>query len=605
MTTITQTPVPTSNSYDAEYKLLCIFAQHKDTLGFLAEKIIPEYFTDLNRTLYIAISELYHTGLTIDLITLRHVLHKLPNGTRIPEQVAKGLFQPVDVDKVEAYLSIVSENYKTRNYISMVSEIQRALASKSSSAQLAEIVGKYSANCDLGVSRPRGIDIVASEYESEIIEGIAEGGMEKRLLKFHLPTLDRHDSMRPGNIYTFAGRPGQGKGQRNTEIVLTKLGWKRICDLKIGEQMVSVDGEESILLGIFPLGMRELYKVFLADGRVAEVTEEHLWEVNGSKVISTIDIMNSLLVRDGRRFFIPEVTSTREAGRAIEIVAITKSGGFDECSCIRVSHPRQLYITRDYIVTHNTSSSIQTSYHLAFGEKKRVVFFSLEMQGAELLEKLFCYHYQIDSNTWMKIPHRKKLAEVQSFKSLLISGKVDLIIDDNCKDLQSIVTRINAINAQKKADLVVIDYIQLVSCKGGNNRTDQIETVMNTIKTDIAMKHKVAVICLSQMSKAIEKDGHRMPTLADLLGGGSIEATSTSVYFVHSIPITTRRYFDDEGQLENRGEHLFVAQKARYGKKGILKMWFVGGVNRFVETESEQKALQSEMEGNCRRILTP
>lgn len=458
------TPEKPLNSYDAEFKLLSIFCQYKEALGYLSDKIIPEYFTDTNKLLFKAIFDLYQSGLCIDFITIVHNLKKIPNGERANDHMVTALFQPVAYDKIEAYLSIVAENYKTRNYQSMIIEINKAMTDKKSSSILAEIVAKYTTNVDLGLTRPKSIEVITENYEKELEETIINGNTyDKLLLKFYIDELDRHDMMRPGNIYTFGARPSQGK----------------------------------------------------------------------------------------------------------------------------------------------TSAMLQSAYGNAFVERKRVCIFSLEMTEFELLEKLYCRHYGIDSSTWLKMPPDKKLKEIRAFKAFQIANKIDLIIDTECENINAIVNRATVINSQKKIDLICIDYIQLVD-SGLINRTtaEEIEHIMKTIKKKLAMKLKTVVIALSQMNKKLEQEGYRMPILADLLNGGAIEAASTSVYFLHSVSPMVRKYFDDEGQLENKGETLFVAQKARFGQKGILKLWFAGGVNIFVKDFDEYERIKSEVAQKCQHYLT-
>ncbi len=451
------------SSYEAEYNLLCIFYQHKDALGYLAEKITPDFFTDINKILFTAIFELYQTGMSIDVITIAHMLKKLPNGNRVPENHLYNLSRPVSIDKIEAYLSILTEEYNTRRTRTMCIEIEKALKEKKSSSAISEIVQKYSFDTNLGSSRPKNISVVAENYKKELQEDIIAGNdTETRLLKFGVEELDRHDSMRPGNIYTFAGRPSQGK----------------------------------------------------------------------------------------------------------------------------------------------SSIALQILHYNSFNKKKRVAIFSLEMSGYELLEKMYCFHHLIDSQTYIKMKPEKKLKEIQKFEAYLVANEIEFIIDDECKTLSSILNRVKVLNAQKKVDLVCIDYIQLIEASLSNrNKADEIELIMNSIKNDIAMKYKCVVITLSQMSKALEKEGYRFPILADLLNGGAIESASTSVYFIHSVPTNIRRFFDDEGTMQNNGEHLFVAHKVRYGQKGILKMWFAGGANKFVRDFSEREKILSEVEKRCQDFM--
>lgn len=659
------------SSYEAEYNLLCIFYQHKDALGYLAEKITPDFFTDVNKILFTAIFELYQTCMSIDIITISHMLKKLPNGNRVPENHIKNLVHPVSIEKIEAYLSILTEEYNTRRTRTMCIEIEKALKEKKPSSMISEIVQKYSFDTNLGSSRPKNISVVVENYKKELQEDIIAGNdSETRLLKFGVEELDRHDSMRPGNIYTFAGRPSQGKMLALHELILTPTGFKKLMFLKVGDEVSSIDGKPSFITGYFPQGKKQMYRLTLEDGREIMCGAEHLWEINIDGVNDVVNTLQVIELLKTNKIFIPPYRGLSESKRKrkisllkefsnrctfyknnirmevnsltknifkhivwslghtcfeaddgnsitfhkavfedwmpknIRIVKVEKTDIFEECACIAVSHERSLYVAGDYIMTHNTSIALQSLHFNAFTQKKRVAIFSLEMSAYEVLEKMYCYHNLIDSQTYIKMKPEKKLKEIQKFEAYLVANEIEFIIDDECKTLSAILNRTKVLNAQKKLDLVCIDYIQLIEASLSNrNKADEIELIMNSIKNDIAMKYKCVVITLSQMSKALEKEGYRFPILADLLNGGAIEAASTSVYFLHSVPTNIRRFFDDEGCMQNNGEHLFVAHKVRYGQKGILKMWFAGGANKFVKDYSERENILAEVEKRCQAFM--
>lgn len=446
------------SSYDAEQGLLRLFCQHKEILGYVSESILPEYFTDINRLLYTAIYELFKTNFAIDAITISHYLTRIPHGSRVPSSIISDLFQPEDKNKLEAYLSIVTEHYKARNYQSMMVELQKAMTENKSSGIMAEIVSRYNSNIDLGISKPKSIDMVVANYEKELTEDIFHGRkVDRNLIGFGINKLDSHDLMRPGNIYIVAGRPGKGK----------------------------------------------------------------------------------------------------------------------------------------------TSLMIQAAYHNAFIEKKRVVIFSLEMTNIELLEKIYCRHANIDSEIWLKMDKKVKLKEMQVFKSFIIANHIDLIVDEQCHELESIVNRAAALNAQKPIDLICIDYAQLIT--GGKSEDLRVVLVraMKTIKNHVAKKLNTVVMLLSQIGKDVEKQNNRIPVLADLMESSAIEQVAASAFFLHSVSPNLRSTFDDEGHIPNNGETLIVINKSRFGRVGILPMWFAGGVNLFVE--KLQELIQIKIKTNKNR----
>lgn len=72
---------------------------------------------------------------------------------------------------------------------------------------------------------------------------------------------------------------GLGKAQPLYSNVLTPSGWKTIGSLKPGDHVVGSNGKPTKVTGIFPQGVRTVYKVTMSDGSVTECCDEHLWTV--------------------------------------------------------------------------------------------------------------------------------------------------------------------------------------------------------------------------------------------------------------------------------------------------------------------------------------
>lgn len=71
---------------------------------------------------------------------------------------------------------------------------------------------------------------------------------------------------------------GGGKMERATNRVRIPGGWKRIGKLKEGDYVIARDGKPTKVLGVFPQGKQQLYRVTFYDGRFVDVGAEHLWQ---------------------------------------------------------------------------------------------------------------------------------------------------------------------------------------------------------------------------------------------------------------------------------------------------------------------------------------
>lgn len=101
---------------------------------------------------------------------------------------------------------------------------------------------------------------------------------------------------------------GSGKSLDNNELVLTPQGWRRMGDLRLGDQVMAVDGTPTPVVGVYPQGERELYRVTLDDGCSVVVDGDHLWQTTtrserkhgkAAGVRTTREIMNSLTFPNG------------------------------------------------------------------------------------------------------------------------------------------------------------------------------------------------------------------------------------------------------------------------------------------------------------------
>lgn len=81
----------------------------------------------------------------------------------------------------------------------------------------------------------------------------------------------------PGDIHVTASRSNIGKAQDVNCKVLTPMGWVKIGDIKIGDNVIGSDGNAKHVIGVFPQGMKKSFKVTMDDGGFTYSCDEHLW----------------------------------------------------------------------------------------------------------------------------------------------------------------------------------------------------------------------------------------------------------------------------------------------------------------------------------------
>jgi len=139
---------------------------------------------------------------------------------------------------------------------------------------------------------------------------------------------------------------------------------------------------------------------------------------------------------------------------------------------------------------------------------------------------------------------------------------------------------------QEKLDLVIVDYLQLMSAvpiggKRFENRTQEVSAISRGLK-GLAKELKVPVIALSQLSRAPEsRGGDHRPQLADLRESGSIEQDADVVAFIFREEV----YKKDDPDLEGMAE--LIVAKQRNGPTDTIKMAFVKRYTRFENLAAE------------------
>jgi len=91
---------------------------------------------------------------------------------------------------------------------------------------------------------------------------------------------EKLSGLQAGEMAILAARPSMGKAQPLDARVLTTHGFVRMGDLEVGQSLASIDGAESRVVGVYPQGERQVYRVTLSDGRSTEACDEHLWRVS-------------------------------------------------------------------------------------------------------------------------------------------------------------------------------------------------------------------------------------------------------------------------------------------------------------------------------------
>ena len=164
-----------------------------------------------------------------------------------------------------------------------------------------------------------------------------------------------------------------GKQQPLDSKVLTPSGFVEMRDIKVGSKVVTPFDGIANVTAIFPQGIKDVYEFVLSDGRKCECGLEHLWtvfteypksvcpqnEIEGSITVQTKYLIENMA--KGKTYYVPNAIledkkypfsyTRNEIATRIEYIKKVRRA---ECQCILVDDDKHLYITDDFIVTHNS-----------------------------------------------------------------------------------------------------------------------------------------------------------------------------------------------------------------------------------------------------------
>jgi ATP-dependent Clp protease ATP-binding subunit ClpC len=159
------------------------------------------------------------------------------------------------------------------------------------------------------------------KYGRDMTELAQEGrldpviGREKEI-EMVMQTLVRRTKCNPMLI----GDAGVGKAQPLSSLVRVRNGWKRMGDMELGDIVVNPNGGFSKVIGVYPQGMKKVFRVSLKDGNFVDCSGEHLWKIwngfrQGWRVIDTITLKNKVDNSQAKtiRYYLP-VTSAVSDG---------------------------------------------------------------------------------------------------------------------------------------------------------------------------------------------------------------------------------------------------------------------------------------------------
>jgi replicative DNA helicase len=222
--------------------------------------------------------------------------------------------------------------------------------------------------------------------------------------------------------------------------------------------------------------------------------------------------------------------------------------------------------------------ALNIAVNVAKKYKKTVAVFNLEMSREQLAMRLLASESFIE----MQKLATGKLTDEEWGKLCMASASLsqtDIRIDDNpsvtVADINAKCRRLDNLG------LVVIDYLQLMQGSGYGKNSENRVTVVGEISRSLKIMAKelnIPVVCLSQLSRAVESRTDKRPILSDLRESGAIEQDADSVMFLYR-----DEYYNEN--TEDKGLAECIVAKNRHGETGTVKLQWFGPYQTFADRE--------------------
>ena len=339
---------------------------------------------------------------------------------------------------------------------------------------------------------------------------------------------------------------------------------------------IKIVKEKSILRKLIKASTSIIEDSYNKQGEVENVlegAEKRIFDIAEKRTTSDFEPLNVVLERgfvEIERIFNNKGEITGVGSGFIDLDA--KTSGFQKGDMVLIAARPSM---------GKTTFALNIAEHAALREGKSVVVFSLEMSKEQLAYKLLCSEANVDM---LKL--RTGALEDKDWENIARAtgplSKAKIYIDDTAGvTVMEMRSKCRRLKLEYGIDLIVIDYLQLMSGSSNESRQQEVSEISRSIKA-LAKEMECPVIALSQLSRAPEQRADHRPMLSDLRESGSIEQDADLVMFLYR-----DEYYNKETEDTNIAECIIAKQ--RNGPVGTVKLAWLGQYSKFGNLEVTHK----------------
>jgi replicative DNA helicase len=228
-----------------------------------------------------------------------------------------------------------------------------------------------------------------------------------------------------------------------------------------------------------------------------------------------------------------------------------------------------------------TAFSMNIGEHVAIEQGLPVAVFSMEMGAVQLAMRML-------GSVGMLDQHRMRTGKLLTDDWPRVTHAVQLMQDaqiyiDESPALTAMDLRARARRLARQCGqlgLIIVDYIQLMSGSGSENRATEISEISRSLK-GLAKELNCPLIALSQLNRSLEQRPNKRPVMSDLRESGAIEQDADVILFIYRDEV-----YNPESQ--DKGSAEIIISKQRNGPIGTLRLTFQGMSTRFLNYTAGQ-----------------
>lgn len=244
-------------------------------------------------------------------------------------------------------------------------------------------------------------------------------------------------------------------------------------------------------------------------------------------------------------------------------------------------HPGEMTIIAARPSMGKTAFSLNIAQHIALRLKKTVAYFSLEMGKESMMMRMLSAESKV-SMSEIRNGRIQDSAWPKLINAASALSEASIFIDDTPGISPfEIRSRARRLKAEHGLDIIMIDYLQLMSMKQKmQSREQEVAEISKSLKA-IAKELQIPVIALAQLNRGVEGRTEKKPMLSDLRESGSIEQDADVIMMLYRDD-----YYDKENP-DKQGHAEVIVGKQRNGATGPIKMRFDAQYNRFRDADPE------------------